>query len=228
MPTKDGGYEIRRIIGRGGYALFYQKVNLGNVYKDVDLGSFGKNSKDFSVDERAKFANPIIPPKDMSAYIENFGIIRTNLNQMKNNLSKKVTSATGSFVDSTDLRVIRGMIIGDPRINERDGIKKSVFNISDMSVDLAKPIGPDGQPVQTSMAIWIAPELAVYGSNSQVDAIGTLTINKNTNEVLMNGICLIPIIKRPISVAQETPQTPAPTPEQSSVQPPSNPIAAFA
>jgi hypothetical protein len=191
MAVPNGGVlEIRSGVARGTISSIVEKISLWHVYNNVELSSFGKG-KDFGMDNRTKFENPVASKYIPDQLIEKLQIQEVTLNNMRQHLSKTTGQGDKQFVVRTDLRIIRGTVMNDPTIFDSGS---GVINISDLTADFTRQTDDQGNPIQTRISVWAAPHFVKpLGKFSEVKAIGTLSLRKDTNEVTMNGVSILPI-----------------------------------
>lgn len=186
----DGILEIRSAVARGPTASIIEKISLWYVYSSVEFSSFGKG-KDFGMDNRTKFENPTASKYTPAQLVEKLQIQRVTLKNMRQYLSKTTGQGDKQYVIRTDLRIMQGTVMGEPTIFDSGS---GVLNLSDLSADFTRQVDEQGNPIQTRISVWAAPHfLKPLGKFSKIEAIGTLSLRKDTNEVTMNGVSILPI-----------------------------------
>lgn len=204
--TKSG---LRRLVLRGEQADQYKNVTLLAQYKNINLGEF-KGGDLIGADSRTKFENPIATGLTPNAIIERLKIKRVLVAEVSKSQSLSKVDSTG-YVDSTDWRVVRGILAKHFIGTRDDGTEYGVCTITDETIDQEPTVTPDGRIIYPGLSAWIAPELLVYPDESMCDFIGTLqrgkkkgdTKGKKTGEVSMNCYMISPIYIREIEQGGE-------------------------
>jgi len=199
---------IQRITCQGSMAdKVVKTVSLFDQYVDVKLGKF-KNGG-FSADDRAKFESPNrldISPEEM---LNKIGVTtRTTIEDASKNASHV---RSDGYVDSTDWRIIRGMI-SKKWVRERKERKidkegketqkyvdsLATYTITDDSILYGEPVvvlGKDGNEIiqAPGFTCWIAPELQIYEVDDECDFIGSISYYKKGDEYQMNCYLVLPV-----------------------------------
>jgi len=193
--VRDGkSVKLRRIVLRDETADLYKEISLFSRYK-VKLGSF--SSGDLVADNRTKFESPAkvkLTPQDI---LEKLGIPRVpELAKARKYLSKR--SSTG-YVDETDWRIVRGIIVRENRGFRSDDTEYGVYTIVDDSLEDEPIVNSDGTIVPPAFTVWVPPELMVYAVESECDFVGTLQVDSKTKEIFMNAYLILPVHAKPKS-----------------------------
>ena len=180
----------------GNEAELYKTVSLGNIYK-TKL-SLGRNGS-LSADSRTKFENPQAVPIDfLSIYTKMLNVptipFLADAGQMGNlSLMQKEKP---EYVDSLDWRIVRGIITGSSQGQRDDKTEWGSYRLIDQSLGTEESVSPDGTVRSPTFSVWLDPSLMLWGQDSEVYCVGTVTLNKN-KEASMNAINVIPIHGRP-------------------------------
>jgi hypothetical protein len=182
------GTRLRRIALIGDLVELRKNVTLFARYR-VKLSEF--SSGDLMADDRSSFDNPVklpVPPREVLEKIP--GIVRVpRLAEVK-----KYTSRIGSdgYVDKTDWRIVRGIIIKENRGERKDGSEFGVYTIMDDSLEPEPVITPDGRVLPPGFTVWVPPELMEYDVESECDFAGTITLRKDGSPE-MNAYVILPV-----------------------------------
>ncbi|GAH98840.1 unnamed protein product [marine sediment metagenome] len=203
--TKSG---LRRLVLRGEQSYQYKDVTLLAQYKNIYLGEF--KGGDLIADSRTKFENPIATGLTPKSIIERLKIKRVLVTEVSKSKSLSKVDSTG-YVDSTDWKVVRGILAKHFTGTRDDGTEYGVCTIADETVDQEPTVTPDGRIIYPGISAWIAPELLVYPDESWCDFVGTLqkgkkagdAKGKKTGEVSMNCYMISPIYIREIEQGGE-------------------------
>lgn len=191
--VKFGGEtKLKRIVLRGEVADLYKEIVLCSKY-EVKLGEF--STGDLIADNRSKFVNPVALKLTPAKALE-----KLNLKMVTIKNAGKLPSRIDStgYVDSLDWRVVRGIIVGDYRGKRDDGTEFGVYTLSDATVNSEPKVTPDGKILRPGFTVWVPPELMIYEKESEIDAVGTITIGRKTGEASMNAFLLAPVHAREV------------------------------
>lgn len=186
-----GDTKLKRVVLRGESAEFYKEIDLYSKYT-VKLGEFSKGN-DLIADNRSKFVDPVALKLTPAKILEKLKPKRIAIRDAKKFPSR--LDSTG-YVDALDWRAVRGIIVRNQQGKRADGTDYGVYTLSDSTVDSEPKVTPDGKILRPGLTVWIAPELMIYERESEIDAIGTVQINRKTDEPSMNAYLLIPIHAR--------------------------------
>ena len=134
-----------------------ESITLNALYQNVNLGEYNDGIT-FTADNRAVFGTPDMVEASPTELISRYSFPLITIKDIEKNLSKKITSSTGSFTDELDWKCIRGMI---KRVNmSKDKTRKIGYNVSDLSV-VGEPqrILPDGTRREPGLTIWMDEKL---------------------------------------------------------------------
>lgn len=152
---------------------FLNQIRLFNFYKDVKLGKYA--SGDFSSDHRTIFQNQKPVNLTPLQIFEKLNIKRCKIADVLSNVAKK----QGRFDDTTDCRIIRGIIInhGKGKKVTDSGVERewAYYDIYDASLD-DDFTDPDGVVVKTILRVWVHPMWMVYEKDNQIDFMGPITV----------------------------------------------------
>jgi len=187
--------KLRRIVLQESVIDLRKQINLPtseNSFKyTVKLGEFAPGG-DMIADNRAKFDAPSLLKANAEQILEKCGAKKIErLADMK-----KFPSKTGSdgYVDRLDWRVVRGIIIRQYRGEREDGTEFGVLTVTDLSLNEEPTVMTDGRVLQPGFSIWVAPEFVnVYQDESEIEAVGTVQIARDTGEPFMNAYLIIPV-----------------------------------
>lgn len=190
-----GERKIRRVVCRGELADMFLKINLFHSYT-VRLGEF-KTGVDLIADNRSKFENPIklnIKPEEM---MQKLGVKRISIaDTIKFPSVQRPGQKKGrTYVDRSDWRVVRGIIVRSYRGEREDGSLFGAYTISDATVDGEPLVLDDGTIVRPGFTVWLHPSHMSYADEDEIDAFGTITVNKDA-EASMNGFLILPVHTR--------------------------------
>jgi hypothetical protein len=177
-------------------AELYKTVNIGNRYT-VKL----TENKDggLSADRRTVFTNPMAVNLDLLTLYKRLGCLEVpELAKAADTPSRTTKGSTGEFVDSLDWRLVRGIIT-----NYGSGISKyespwASYTLIDSSLGNDERIDPKtGNVLRAGFSVWLDETLLQYGNDSEVYAIGTISIGKD-GQPSMSAINIIPVHAFPI------------------------------
>ncbi|GAH65003.1 unnamed protein product, partial [marine sediment metagenome] len=156
------------------------------------LGEF--RGGDFQADNRTKFERPMRLKLGPQQFMDRLDIKRIpDVISAKEHLSKRDGK---NRVDNSDWRVIRGIIARSPGSFTRDdGSAGAVYTLSDDSINGGETVTDEGDVV-AGLTVWTCPELAVWQQYDEVDAYGSLGLNRRTKEPSFNAYLFIPIHAR--------------------------------
>lgn len=186
-----GETKLKRIVLRNESASIYKKINLFCKYV-VKLGEFSKGN-DLIADNRSKFVDPVALKLTPAKVLERLNAKKVTIKDAKK-FPSRVDSA--GYVDSLDWRTVRGIIARSQQGERDDGTTYGVYTLSDSTVDTEPRVAPDGRVLRPGLTVWVAPELMLYENESEVDAVGTIQINKKTEEPSMNAYLIVPVHAR--------------------------------
>lgn len=186
-----GDKKIRRIVCRGEQSDQYRKISLFHQYT-VNCGQF--KSGDLIADNRTKFENPVrldIKPADM---MKKIGVKRILISDAAKfpSAQRKGQKKGRTFIDRSDWRCVRGVIVRDFRGEREDGTLYGCYTIADSSVSGDPTVLDDGTVIQPGFTVWTDPSHMVYNVEDQVDCYGTVNINKD-GDPQMNGLLILPV-----------------------------------
>lgn len=185
---------IKRIVLRGGMVSKLREITLLSKYS-VKLGRF--SSGDYVADNRAKFEDPVmVPGLTFDVILDKIGAKRVTIKEAVRNPSKQ---GSDGYIDQTDWRIVRGVIIGSYRGLREDGTEWARYIIADDSIGLNEEptITSDGRLRRPGMTVWVAPEMLIYQDESECDFVGTVSLNKD-GDPFMNCYLIVPIHAREV------------------------------
>lgn len=189
-----GEKKIKRVACRGDNSDLYKRISLFCQYT-VKLGEFSKGG-DLVADNRTSFQNPVhlnLKPMEM---MEKIGTKRVSIED-----APKFPSATrkgqrkGSFVDSSDWRCVRGIVVREFRGVREDETEFGAYTIADATVDGEPIVTDDGTVIRPGFTVWTDPSHMTYGVEDEIDAFGTVSVNKE-GETAMNAYLILPVHMR--------------------------------
>jgi hypothetical protein len=186
LTKSVGKLEMRRVIVP---ADSVEQIQLFAGYK-VLLGQF--KTGDLIADSRTRWENPTNTGVDANKIIEMLKIKRITIAEAKKNLSR---IGPDGYVDETDWRVIRGIIVSSSR-GEKEGREWANYVIVDETVEGEPRVTSDGRVLRPGFTVWANPILMVYDSESEVDCVGTVQLGSQTQEPFMNAYLIIPVVVR--------------------------------
>lgn len=195
-----GDSKLKRLVFSGDVARHVNDITLLAKYTNVKLGQF-KDGGDLIADPRSKFEDPIAVNLDTERII---GLVKAKRINIKD--APKFPSKVGSdgYVDHTDWRVIRGIIIrGNSGKDEKTGGEWGVYTISDQTVDDEPKVGPDGKVMRPGFTIWVSPRLMSWRDESECDFLGTVQIGQKNKEPSMNCYLILPVHAQVIPTSEE-------------------------
>lgn len=184
--------KLKRIVFRAEVADMYKEIVLCSKY-EVKLGEF--STGDLIADNRAKFINPVATNLTPAGVLEKLNPKRIALKEAEKMPSR--IDSTG-YVDTLDWRVVRGIIVSNYRGKRDDGTEFGVYGLSDATLNSEPKVTSDGKILRPGFTVWVPPELMVFEKESEIDAIGTITISRKTNEASMNAFLLVPVHAREV------------------------------
>jgi len=181
---------IKRVVCRGPLADIYKKVNLFHQYT-VKLGEF-RQGGDMIADTRTKFERPVRLKLSPEAMMERIGVKRVSIAD-----AKKFPSAQRSdgFIDRSDWRCVRGIIIREYQGSRDDGTEFGVYTIADESLNGEPTVSDDGTVLPPGFTVWVDPALMVYQVEDEIDCYGTISITRE-GEAQMNAFLILPVHAR--------------------------------
>jgi len=189
------GVKPRRIVLQEPVVDLRKTINLptpeSSFKYTVKLGEFSQGG-DMIADNRAKFDNPVLLKANAWQVLERWGAKKID----KLADAKKFPSKTGSdgYVDRLDWRIVRGIITRQYRGERDDGTEFGVITITDLSLNDEPTVTADGRVLQPGFSVWVAPEFVnIYQDESEIDAVGTIQIARNTGEPFMNAYLILPV-----------------------------------
>ena len=191
IKTKDGP-KLKRIVLRGDMAYKITEITPMAKYSSVKLGEF-QSSGDLIADTRARFEDPVMVKLDREKLIQLIGAKRIRVAD-----AEKFPSRRGSdgYVDPTDWRIIRGLLIRPRTGKMDDGTEWGVFTLIDDSVEEEPRVAPDGTILTPGLTCWVSPHMLIYEEESEIDALGTVEISRKTGEAFMNCYLILPVHAR--------------------------------
>jgi len=186
--VKQGGEtKLRRVVLRGDLVDLRQQIALFAKY-NVRLGEL--SSGDLIADSRSKFENPVALKIEPSKVLNHLGFQRVSIKDLDKYPSR--VDSTG-YVDTTDWRIVRGIIVNQKKGKRDDGTEYGVITLSDETVDSEPRVTPDGRVLRPGLTVWVAPELMIYDVESEVDVAGTVQIGQKTGEPFVNAYTILPV-----------------------------------
>jgi hypothetical protein len=187
LVKTPNGVKLKRIVLRGEMTEKRKEITLFCKYVPK-LGEF--SSGDLIADNRSKFENPVKIALEPHQMLERLGIKRINIKQ-----AEKFPSQVGSdgYINTTDWRIIRGIIVRANRGTRDDGTEWGVYTIADETVNDEPVVTPDGRILRPGFTCWVAPEFMIYEEESECDFVGTVQIDRKTGEPFMNAYLILPI-----------------------------------
>jgi len=185
------GVKLKRIVLRGTMADKIREITRFAKYR-VKLGEFSKGG-DMIADNRAKFENPVMLKLSRDDIIKRVGAKRVSIKD-----AEKFPSHVGSdgYVNTTDWRVVRGIIVRANMGKRDDGSEWGVYTLADETVNDEPRVTPDGRVLRPGLTCWVSPHLMEYEVESEVDVLGTIQIGRKTGEPFMNVFLILPIHAR--------------------------------
>jgi len=170
-----------------------KSINYGQGYR-VKLVEFKFG---YGADNRSKFENPQLLPFDLITLFKNLGTKEIpDLSSAAKYPSARTKTTTGEFIDRLDWRIVRGIVTRINQFSRKDGTQAAVYNIMDMSLGTEPSVDAQGNILYPSFTVWCDPIFMKYGVESEVYAVGTISIDPKTNIPSMNAINIIPIHPR--------------------------------
>lgn len=190
------GTHLRRLVLQEP-ALHYRQELVEFAGYSVKLGEFSSGG-DLVADNRAVFENPVRTGLTPERVLKIIGAVRipTLLEMAKPEyLSKVIKTATGTYVDVTDWKVVRGLVdrsYRGPRKKDPE-IDMGVYNVVDLS--LARNESNDGQNRSPAITVWCAPEYVKWADDSELEFAGPVSVD-NDGVPSMNAYMITPIHAR--------------------------------
>ncbi|MBU2613813.1 hypothetical protein KJ925_05175 [Patescibacteria group bacterium] len=180
---------LKRIVFKGELSTKYREITPLAKY-NVKLGRF--QSGDLIADSRARFENPIRLKLTPQQILEKLEVKHITIEQ-----SSKFPSAVGDdgYVDVTDWKAIRGIIIRASRGKREDESEWGLYVIADETVKDEPKITSDGRYMNPGFTCWVATEMMNYSAESEAYFVGSVHLNKN-GEPFMNAYLIVPIYVR--------------------------------
>lgn len=192
LVRTDKGIERRVIVCRGAQADLCHDVQLFHAYR-VKLSEFGNL---LLATANTRFSDPKpIPVEPVKLLTRDVGASLIAIADTPYNVSRKDQS--GRYVDEFDLKLVRGIVLRYNRGKRPDGSEWAFYVISDDSVT-EEGVTPDGKVIPTQFTVWVPASMLKYDVESDLMFLGTIQLNDT--EPVMNAICVIPIVARPIQV----------------------------
>ena len=190
-----GSKKIKRVVCRGELSDMYKSINLFNQY-EVKLGEF-KEGGDLIADNRSKFENPVRLKPQPSQMMEQLGIKRVSIKDAEKfpSAQRKGQRKGSSYVDRSDWRCVRGIIVRSFRGTREDETSYGAYTISDATVEGEPLVLDDGTIVRPGFTVWIDPAHMIYDVEDEVDCYGSVNINKE-GEAQMSGLLILPVHTR--------------------------------
>lgn len=99
------------------------------------------------------------------------------------------------YADRFDLYIIKGIVIRQNKGERKDGTRYGVYTIKDESLTQeAEIVEVNGEEIVIPpvITVWTPPRFITYDKESELAFVGTIGIRKDTKEVLMNAIAVMP------------------------------------
>jgi len=188
-----GQNKIKRVVCRGPLADVYRSISLFCGYT-VKLGEFKKGG-DLIADARAVFSNPVrlkIDPSQLM--LETVGVKRIKIKDASKFPSAQRTGQRkgSSYVDRADWRCVRGIIVREFRGTRDDETEYGCYTISDETVNGEPTVADDGSVIMPGFTLWTDPSHMIFGVEDQIDAFGTVRINRD-GEAQMDAFLVLPV-----------------------------------
>ena len=187
-----GERKIRRVVCRGELADQYLKINLFHSYT-VRLGEF-KSGVDLIADNRSKFESPVKVNKKPAEMMEKLNVKRISIaDATKYPSAQRPGQKKGrTYVDQSDWRVVRGIVVRTYRGQRDDETVYGAYTIADHTVNGEPLVLDDGTIVRPGFTVWVHPSHMTYSDEDEIDAFGTVTINKD-GDAQMNAFLILPV-----------------------------------
>jgi len=195
VKTKSG-IVPKRIVLSGPIASKVRDIVRDAKYT-VKLGEFQQGG-DMIADNRSHFENPVMINMSSESLVQRLGATRVELKDVHAN-NKNALSKTDSkgYVITTDLKVVRGIMVRPTTWERDDHTKGGVFTLANDTLEQEATVGADGTVQTPGLTCWTAPHLLIYQPESEVDAIGTIRRkDKESTEVNMNCYRILPVHAR--------------------------------
>jgi len=177
VKNYEGKYKLRRLVMQESAISARSQLVPYAGYK-VKLGEFAAGG-DLVADDRADFSNPVSTGLTFEKLMEIVKAVRVPTLAEAVKYASKENSA--GYSDSTDWKIVRGVIASKPYVGLRKDKKTrfGVINLIDTSLGNQEPeLTDDGQIVRPGFTAWIAPELAKYAQDSLIELAGPISIAK--------------------------------------------------
>jgi len=191
-----GDRKIKRVICRGELLSdLYRSINLFHQY-DVKLGEF-KEGGDLIADNRSKFENPIKLKIQPAQMMEQLGVKRVSIKDAAKfpSAQRKGQRKGSSYIDRSDWRVVRGIIVRDFRGTRDDETTYGAYTIADATVQGEPIVLDDGTIIRPGFTVWTDPAHMVYAVEDEVDCYGPISVNKD-GEAQMTALLILPVHTR--------------------------------
>lgn len=184
------GPEKKMITLTGAEAEMYKNITLGALY---NVKVIEWKSGQYGADNRCRFENPQATNTDILSLVKRLGAVEVPTLAEAPHLASRLTPPDNKYVDSFDLRIIRGIIATNPRQSVRkDGTPFGVYNLNDTSLGNEEKVNAEGKIVPPLFTVWIDPNLMAYGADSEIYAYGTIGVNQK-GEASMNAFGVVAI-----------------------------------
>jgi hypothetical protein len=190
-----GEKKIKRIACRGTHSDLYKSINLFNQYT-VKLGEFSKGG-DLLADDRTNFENPVRLNLKPSEMMQRIGVKQISIEDAAKfpSAQRKGQRKGSSFIDASDWRCVRGIIVRDFRGVREDETEYGCYTIADGTLNGEPVVADDGSIIRPGFTVWTDPSHMVYGAEDEVDCFGTVGVNKE-GEATMNAYLILPVHMR--------------------------------
>ena len=195
VKTKSGIIP-KRIVLSGPIASKVRDIVRDAKYT-VKLGEFQKGG-DMIADNRSFFENPVMMNMTPESLIQRLSATRIELKDVHadNKLALSKTDSKG-YVITSDLKVVRGIMVRPTTWERDDHTKGGVFTLANDTLEQEATVAADGTVQTPGLTCWTAPHLLIYQPESEVDAIGTIRRkDKKSTEVNMNCYRILPVHAR--------------------------------
>lgn len=190
-PNPDKTLAKHYVSFGGSDVEMLKSINYGARYK-VKLTPY--KSGDFGADNRARFESPQSMNIDILSLLKRVDVREVpSLSSANLNLSKmQPPTPTGSaYVDSLDWKIVSGIVTRANTFAKKDGSQGGAYNLNDLSLGQESHVDESGRVVDSTFTVWVDPAFVVWGADSKVNAVGTITVDPK-GVCAMNAINIIP------------------------------------
>lgn len=135
----------------------------------------------------SKFSEPEALPFPSDIVLAKIGAKKFTLSTAYQNLSRKDSSG---YVDESDLRYADVVVYRVRKFSVK-GIERGIYVVGDETL-VEDTVTAEGKVISAGLTVWVPSQFAVFGPDSIVRVVGTLSLTSE-DEVVMNGICVLPM-----------------------------------